>query len=259
MIRVFVPLAGFLCAAAAIGPRSPRWGDAAIAMLPALLLLFQFRLWDDLADRDQDALEHPDRVLPASDSVAAYRWLASVTAALNIVIAVTSATPLHVAVLIALNLSFLAWYGRLRKYLESPLLHAHVVLLKYPAFVFILNGIIAAGSAQYPVYPMLVTYLAFCIYEILHDPALRRSPRAFGVLVGESAVLVVAPLGLLAGIQGGVRLDDSVPLAMSALTAIALAILIIGYRYRPASRSLRVGPVLVAVVQVFMLNMGSGP
>ena len=37
--------------------------ELAAATVGALLLLAQFRIWDDIADRLQDAIAHPDRVL----------------------------------------------------------------------------------------------------------------------------------------------------------------------------------------------------
>lgn len=191
MPRVYLPLAAFLCTAAAIGPPVFPWGSVAAAMLPALLLLLQFRLLDDLADRHIDAVEHPDRVLPASDSITKFAWLVVIAATVNSAIVVVFGTLLHLAVLVALNLVLLAWYGWLRAYLRHPLLHSHVVLLKYPAFVFVLSGIIAAGSPAHPVYSMLVTYCALCIYEILHDPAMQRFRWSVALLVGETAILVV--------------------------------------------------------------------
>ena len=60
-LRLFIPLALLIAAAAIVPPAS--WTSFAIDFAVALLLLAQFRMWDDLADRGRDRIEHPGRVL----------------------------------------------------------------------------------------------------------------------------------------------------------------------------------------------------
>src|SRR5262245_41007614 len=38
----------------------------------ASTLVLQFRLWDDLADRDRDRQHHPDRILPRARSIGTF-------------------------------------------------------------------------------------------------------------------------------------------------------------------------------------------
>lgn len=193
---VYVPLAVFLCAASAIGAQAVPWDRIAAAVLTSLALLLQFRVWDDLADRHRDAVEHPDRVLPVSQRVGQYRWLVTAMAMMNTALVMILGTLLHVMVFALVNLTFFAWYGLLREHVTHQLLRSHAVLLKYPAFVFVLSGIVAVRSPLYLGYSMLITYFAICIYEIVHDPALQRDPRSLPLLAAETAVVVLAPIGL---------------------------------------------------------------
>lgn len=253
----FIFLAAFLCAAAATVPPSFPWRNAAVAMLPALLLLLQFRVWDDLADRQRDAVTHADRVLVTSGSVTSYQWLVIVTAATNILIAATFAMLLHAMVFVALNILLLAWYGWLRDYLRHPLLHSHVVLLKYPVFVWVLNGIIGAKPSRYLGYLMLLTYFAFCVYEMLHDPILQRLRMSFVLRAAESAILAAGPLALLAWPAGNAGVDEPVLYLVSALTALILGLAMVVHRHRPVCKGTHLAPVCVAVLQLVMLNIRS--
>ena len=67
---------------------------------------------------------------------------------------------------------------------------AHVLLLKYPAFV----AIVAAGRhAERPALAacsVLAVYLGACVYEALHDPA-ARTARPAPLVVGEVVLLVL--------------------------------------------------------------------
>lgn len=193
---IYVPLAAFLSAAAAIGAQAYPWDRIAATVLISLLLLFQFRVWDDLADRRRDAVEHPDRVLPVSGHIGKYGWLVIAMATMNTAIVIAFGTPLHVIAFAGLNLALLAWYGLLREYVEHQLLHSHVVLLKYPVFVFVLSGIVTVRSPLYLAYSILITYFALCIYEIVHDPALQRVRWSLPLLAVETAIVTLAPVGL---------------------------------------------------------------
>jgi hypothetical protein len=96
---------------------------------------------------------------------------------------------------LALNAFFLAWYVGLRRACRPRLIAAHVVLLKYPAFVYIL----ATGADPWPEARFAVTlglvYLTFCVHEGLHD-ARFRGAAASAVLAAEMAALVLLALRL---------------------------------------------------------------
>jgi hypothetical protein len=137
------------------------------ASLFAVLLLLQFRVWDDLADRHRDALSHPERVVVRAVTVTPLIALCGALAVLNICIAVwRDGSGIAVAALAALNGLFGAWYlarsGR-------TALGDHLLLAKYPAMVVIVAGPRAASSPYLVVAIAALTYLVACGYEAWHD------------------------------------------------------------------------------------------
>ena len=164
---VFLPLAGFIALAASAG-RIDAARLAADAIF-ALLLLAEFRLWDDLADRDADAVQHPDRVLVKSRSIGAFTLVREGLTATNLMGCVIR-TGAHVTlpVLLALHAMLSAWYAvRSRRSIAGD----QLLLAKYPAFVVIVAG--ARGLAEpVPVaLAALLVYAAASLYEAWHDPA----------------------------------------------------------------------------------------
>lgn len=189
----FGPLALLLGLAASAGagwPRVDRFGRDALL---ALLLLLQFRLWDDLADLPRDRLVHSERVLCRVASLRSFR---AAVIGLGVASALVLAWPQpNVAGLLgfaALNVGFFLWYRGPGQRRSGTAFGAHVVLLKYPAFVALLrgpgrplDGALALAAAA--------LYLALCVHELLDDPRLHRARR---LLAGDAAALGVALLAL---------------------------------------------------------------
>lgn len=191
--RIFVPLAGVLALAARADVAPSISGFAADAGI-ALLLVAQFRLWDDLADRSHDAVEHPDRVLVRAPSDTLFRrscvGLALVNAA---AVFLVYDSRVALGTLLMLDLGMACWY--LRRGPRSTV-GDHVLLLKYPLFVLL----IAAGHRiEHPRQvgsSAAVVYLAACLYEAIHDPS---SPAAANrTLVACEASLLVVSFALFA-------------------------------------------------------------
>jgi 4-hydroxybenzoate polyprenyltransferase len=129
-----------------------------VLALLAALLIAQFRLWDDLADRDHDHSVHPARVLVNTVFPWVYR-LAVVIAALPIVglIAMGAAPAIrltaYAALCLATALIYSAGAGRTWR--------NQLVLLKYPVFVLL-------GLAEVSVKAMLAAvavYLTVSVYD----------------------------------------------------------------------------------------------
>ena len=155
-----------LAGAAAGGTPSAGWALGAIPA--ALLLLFQFRLWDDLADAPRDRIEHPERYLPRCASTAVFRAALWTAAVANVaVIALFTGTGAALALLV-LNGLFLAWY-RLPPKRRTGVPGTLVLLLKYPAFSALLAptpldpAALVAGCAG--------VYLAICCHELWRPSA----------------------------------------------------------------------------------------
>jgi hypothetical protein len=191
--HIFVPLALFLWGAASVG-RASRVPYEAIAL--AWTLVAQFRLWDDLADRDEDRARHPERVLARAASLRPFRGLVLALFLVNTAWLLLWSAP-AVVLFLALNAFFAAWYAGLRRACPGRAGRAHVVLLKYPAFVYT----VAAPPDPVPedrlVAVAAMVYLTFCIHEVLHDDRLRGAAASV-VLAGEMAALALLALRLTA-------------------------------------------------------------
>ena len=133
----------------------------------AALLLLQFRLWDDLEDRDRDRVTHPERVLVVASPAPFRRALAAIgLGALALFAAGPSTAAL--AGLVLLNAVFAAAY-RLRARVSDHVWRYRVLLLKYPVFV----GLIATVSGEPRPWrlalAMALIYAAACGHEAMHD------------------------------------------------------------------------------------------
>lgn len=149
-------------------------GDALDALARtglALLLIAQFRLWDDLADRSYDSVHHPTRVLVRSRATGWF-WAVLALLAVAAASAVAILRSWHAAPPIYLGLMVLlagVYHGPLR---VPRFIRAQLVLLKYPVFVLLLAApafstpALLAGTAA---------YLVLSVFEWYDDPGLRRS------------------------------------------------------------------------------------
>jgi len=175
-----------------------------VDVLLASLLFAQFRIFDDLADRPRDARIHPERVLARTHTVRpiVIAGLSLAAATLGILLlrtavrldSASAARPSAIGAYLALIALLSSWYS-LRG--ERTLVGDHLLLTKYPAFVWIVATSRVtlpapgreAATAQL-VLSMVAVYLAACVYEALHDdrsPATARS----ALLVGEGLLLAV--------------------------------------------------------------------
>jgi len=173
-------------------------GDTADALTRAALaalLIAQFRLWDDLADRDYDSVRHPARVLVRSTAT---RWFWVLFA----VLAVTAAG----AIGMLDGVAGLAIYCGLLVLL-APVYHGpwrcqrfirtQLVLLKYPALILLLT---ASSHSSRSVLAGAVVYLLLSVYEWHDDPALREG-HAGGRFAVVLAAVVVVTVTLASGLN----------------------------------------------------------
>ena len=85
-IRIFPALALFLTVAGLSATRSVSGIDLTMTFFLATLLVFQFRLGDDLYDRRRDRFEHPERVLPRAGSTTPFHLLLTLAMTGNLVL-----------------------------------------------------------------------------------------------------------------------------------------------------------------------------
>jgi hypothetical protein len=135
--------------------------------IAAILLLAQFRLWDDLADRDRDRQSHPARVIARAPRISPFVVTCVALAVANAILAAARGGD-GVAAFLLLTAAAAAWYRwrPLRRTAGSDL----ALLAKYPAFVLV----IAAGLSaplSHAVPTAMAIYAAAVAVEIWHDPS----------------------------------------------------------------------------------------
>lgn len=160
---------------------------AAFGILMIAALIVQFRLWDDLVDRDIDAVLHPHRVIVTTDYV---RYFARFCYLLTLPVAVFLgfvSGMLHLIIYGLLLVAISVLYAVPRVKL-SKLLRAHLVLLKYPIIIWLCT--FEANPVQWACFSTAV-YLAICMFELFSDASLRNVAAWRVLVLIEVAVLVV--------------------------------------------------------------------
>jgi len=109
---------------------------AARALGLMALLFLQFRLWDDLEDRDRDAQTHPERVLVRSDARPFWWALVAVTV-VNLGLVVQAGPRVAWVGLIALDLVARIAYSWARPNVSERVWTRWMLPVKYSAFVAI--------------------------------------------------------------------------------------------------------------------------
>ena len=187
----FIPLAIFLAAAGLASASSSHLFPWVLAVALALTLILQFRLWDDIADRDHDQRIHPERVLCHTQNLKPFLTATGILFVFNGLVLFwlhdSSFKPIGYLVLCVY---LLAWY-RLRP-ITTPvsLLNSHLVMLKYPVIAWLV-GTSAADSDMVLLLPCLFSvYLIFLIFEILDDTSLGRLPGAIVSLMASFSFLI---------------------------------------------------------------------
>jgi 4-hydroxybenzoate polyprenyltransferase len=198
-LAVLLPLALVL---AALREKASHLVQFAIAFAMAFLLVLQFRLWDDLCDVERDRVEHSERVLGRSAALWPFWGLFGLLMAINLFLAALVRGSWAAAMLLGTHVLLAAWYGARSQLPWLPVVNYHIVLLKYPLFVWMLGAISAADifNPRHFISAALV-YLALCIYEVAHDRQLWQLRAAQFCLAVECVLL--AALGCWAFLSGG--------------------------------------------------------
>jgi len=194
---VFIPVSVCLTLASFAGA-APHRGLEGLVLLVALttciLLLFQFRLWDDIADRHWDRVRHPGRVLCGPVVISSFCMLVVFCGVAS------AAGTLFLGRLPGFGLlcgAGLVWYGGFSQQSRQSVAGRHVLLLKYPAFVWLIGPLKRHHTGM--VVAMAVVYLCAAIYELLHDSEMRSHPVGRRLMVVEICALgcIVVAFGAL--------------------------------------------------------------
>jgi hypothetical protein len=166
---IFGPAAVMHAAAAVWAVPASAGAASVIAALGlAVVLLLQFRLWDDLEDRERDRRLHPKRML-ARVNPTPFRWACSLLAIANIALLGLAGSRDAVLGLTCLDLFFWIAYGPLRPRLTDRVWRFQILLLKYPVFVGVLAAALGTPGRMRLFAAAAAVYLCACAYEALHD------------------------------------------------------------------------------------------
>ena len=168
VLSPFIP-AALLLALVAAWPGSPNTTGVLLGWLvfvPFMLLaLAQLRLWDDLADRERDRRDHPDRIL-CDVNPAPYAITVALLAGSNLWLLLAFGAHTSALRFAAMNIAVACYYA-LRPKTRTANSDA-LLLTKYPALVLVLAPITTDPFAVGVV--VMATYAAAFAYEMWHDP-----------------------------------------------------------------------------------------
>ncbi|HET7216543.1 MAG TPA: hypothetical protein VFJ02_00785 [Vicinamibacterales bacterium] len=167
-VRLFVPAAVAIAFASYAGAVRFDAIDAVARIVSSLALLAQFRLWDDLADRERDRREHPNRVLVRLTDITPFAATCVWLGAFNLCTAAWHGGVANVCLLALLTAGGAIWYHS-RPSIRSAATEM-TLLAKYPLFVLILAGPPVASVWMLGASASAV-YAAACAFELWHDAA----------------------------------------------------------------------------------------
>ncbi len=253
-VRIFPALALFLSVAGLSGARSVSGIGFTMTFCLAGLLVFQFRLGDDLADRRRDWLEHAERVLPSAGSTTPFHVLLILATSGNLVLIwLQNGSQYPLFFFLILNGGLLLWYRWLRHFLTRPAVHYHVVLIKYPVFVYLLSDPSSQERGLLLLVSVLV-YFTFCVFEALHD-AKYYTPRLLA--------LEMSALGLTSCLMAVLALQRGLLPALFLGTLTLGGILMLVSLYRRLwkhlhSGNLSYGVFVIGFLQILVFTFGDG-
>ena len=165
-VTLFGPVCLVLTAAASWSVVSVTAPRLTATLLLGIVLVVQFRLWDDLEDRTRDRTRHPARVLvnaPVRPFHAVLLILMSVSVALS------AQQGAALAAVLGLNAAFWCGYRLARPSLSTNAWSFGLLLLKYPGFIGVMalsiGDVIPARLAA----AAATSYVCASGYELLHD------------------------------------------------------------------------------------------
>ena len=164
--RTFGPVA----AALALPSQFPVFRGVGVAAIDAALgwlLLAQFRLWDDIVDRERDRERHPNRVLTRTPQIGRYIGVCGTLAVVNALLLGARERPdVTLPLLAALTLALAVAYRQPERSRGLDLLR----LAKYPVFVLLVAMGRPEGASTSAVSAAIVAFATAVTYEVWHDP-----------------------------------------------------------------------------------------
>jgi 4-hydroxybenzoate polyprenyltransferase len=259
-VRIYLPLALFLTVAGQAGGRPPALPGLAFLVGLAYVLVLGFRLWDDLIDRERDRSRHPDRVLSQVGSVRVFRGFLFVTFAVAAaMVASREGAASRLAATAFLCGGLFIWYRVRGRFHVKGIVNYHLVLLKYPVIVYILGSPSLQAGLSHLLMAMVLVYLCFCIYEVLHDADLRAAQGARAALALEMWALGATSVLMAVTLFGQWRIAGLLQGTLALLGILFLARLFRLHRTRPVSSRWSYTVFVVGFLQVLTFHLSGGP
>jgi len=221
----------FLCTASL----ATGWPAAAstwiLNIVLAILLVMQFRLWDDLSDVDSDQSFYPERVLCQAKSLVRFRIVLGLLFAVNVTLLAAYKSERSLITFLVLNFLVLAWYSVRGRVRFGSVFSQTIVLLKYPVFVYLLGS--HAGGPERMLnssYAMSLTFLCFCIYELLHDNRVGPIKHVQKWLMIELVAMVLVGILMLKDLLGRSQMLVFVHTGLVVMGIVVLARLFLRFR-----------------------------
>lgn len=190
-LRYYIPLSLFLTNAAFIQFPNLDVMVWCISIVFSFILVFQFRLWDDLSDLSLDRIDHPDRTLSKSNNIFSFYVLVFVLSMSNLCMLFWYNFDLSKLLgYLGLCLILMAWYKWRPTSTKSNLLNSIVVLAKYPSIVWIVSYNVEISNNSILIPSLLSVYFIFLIYEITHDDKFYKNKNYKNIMLLMSISLV---------------------------------------------------------------------
>ena len=169
-LAVFVPVFVLLTVAAFWSAANATGLRLAAALLLGIALVVQFRLWDDLEDRDGDRTTHPTRVLVNARTKPFRILLLVLTAS---AIALSAGQQAALLATLALNAAGWCAYRMARRRISLNGWRFGLLPLKYPGFVTVMALSLGEVIPFRLAVAAATTYVCASGYELLHDSPAR--------------------------------------------------------------------------------------
>jgi hypothetical protein len=165
-LSLFGPVCLLLTAAAAWSARDVTSPLLSVTLLFGVVLLVQFRLWDDLEDRDRDRQTHPARVLVNAPTAPFHFLLVALTAASFTIVAYD---PEAGAATLVLNVAVWCAYRIVRPRMSPNGWRFGLLPWKYSGFVAVMTLVLGDADLSRLAMAATATYVCASGYELLHD------------------------------------------------------------------------------------------
>jgi len=170
-------------------------GDAthiARLALGSVLLIVQFRLWDDLEDIEHDRKRYPERTLVRGTKLTRFRAALGVSIAATVPLFAIFAGRYQAVAYLALVVGFWLLYRMIHALAVRRLVRSILVLAKYPAFVLLLA---TEPWRMWTAAVAMTLYLLLVVYEWRHDAELAGERAALSVIAGIGSVCAALWIG----------------------------------------------------------------